>query len=278
MKPHWKLALAVLVIVLLGTLGYNAFSVKDTVPVVIQCQPPTDIKVTSSLKASADLSLTEAIGSIDTHIGSDLEANFASADPNSWLSVIKTYQWETCQFINASRCGEQSEEACRAAKQKMRDDAFAKILAIYSKQQERLGAEREKQRQARIDACSAAKVVEHEAPKSMNITGGARAPGPGFGGARQTDTRDLCHTVGDSQRILSASTTQTGCIGNRCSVTAPVFSDNHRKVCVQVTAWSDSGAFTGGGSAEYRLGVVFKDVVTPADIAQYRAACAADSS
>lgn len=126
---------------------------------------------------------------------------------------------------------------------------------------------------AKLDACVAEKVLAYETPKEMQSVGGARAAGPGFNGHRRTASEDVCVAVGPTQEIISARTEEVSCHGGRCSVTAPVITDDRKKVCVRASAWSESRRFGGGGSGQYRLIVEYKDLATPGVLESFRASC-----
>lgn len=244
--------------------------------VVLECAKPTTLDSTVGLKLGGKVSVKQAQGSIDATIGKDLKADFAAADPNSWLSIAATYQYQTCQFLNSTSCDDLPRSECLQKKQDVLNRAFDKINAQLDEERKRQDAQKEKQAAARIDACVAEKVTSYEVEVKGSTEGGARAAGPGWKGGRITDVRDVCHTVPAGQRIISASTTTLSCHGGRCSVTAPTYDDENRKVCVTTTAWSESNSGGGGGSAKYRLDYLYKKVATPEVLQQFRAACSSD--
>lgn len=69
---------------------------------VINCDEPTKIDiVTGWPRYGGNLSVKEVKGAIDIAIiGEGLKADFVSADPNNWLSIASTYQYQICQFLN----------------------------------------------------------------------------------------------------------------------------------------------------------------------------------
>lgn len=129
------------------------------------------------------------------------------------------------------------------------------------------------QEAAALAACVAAKTTEYEAEKSGSTEGGASAAAPGAGGGTKTDVRTICYSVGPDQQIVTATTTTLSCHGGRCSVTAPAYDDDRRRVCVTATAWSESKSFGGGGSGKYRLNVTYKSVASPDVVSRFEAAC-----
>lgn len=124
-----------------------------------------------------------------------------------------------------------------------------------------------------VDACVASKAREYEAVKKTQINGGASASGPGLKGGTNNGHQDVCHRVGGDQKIISALTENTCCHGGRCSVTAPIISEESHKVCVTAHAWSESKSFGGGGCAKYNLIVSYKDVATETVLAGFKAEC-----
>jgi hypothetical protein len=141
-----------------------------------------------------------------------------------------------------------------------------------------LQSEGQKFRDSKIQACVATRIDEFQVVKVNYTDGGARAPGPGLGGGRKTATEDLCYSVGPSQEIVSAKTTNLTCHGGRCSVTAPKISGDNKRVCVTTTAWSDSKSFGGGGSGQYRLEVRFRDIASEEQIRNFNVLCASETT
>lgn len=244
---------------------------------VLDCAKPTALETTTGLKVSGDISVKKAQGAVEASIGKELSADFASADPDKWISIAATYQYQTCQFINSASCGELSKSECLTKKQGMFNDAFDKINEQLNAEKEKQAAEKAKQVKIKIDSCVATKIATHETPKNTSTEGGARAAGPGWKGGRITDTKDVCHNVGANQKIISATTSSLSCHGGRCSVTAPAFHNNNTRVCVTTTAWSESKSYGGGGSAKYRLNVVYKDIATPDIINTFTSTCTSES-
>jgi hypothetical protein len=242
---------------------------------VLDCAKPTSIASTTGLKIGGDVSVKTAQGAISASLGKDLKADFAAADPNTWIAIATTYQYQTCQVLNSTSCSDLPKSACLQKKKEILNEAFDKINLQLKEERERQGAEKARQAAAKIDACVATKVAEYEVEKKHKVEGGATAKSPGSGGGKNTGTAQICHSVGPNQRVVSAATTKTSCHGGRCSVTAPVISDEQRKVCVTATAWSESKSFGGGGSGQYRLDVVYKDVATTEVVGQFRALCTA---
>lgn len=73
--------------------------------VVLDCKEPQSLEVIPGLKLGGEISVKKAQGAIDASIGKELKANFASSDPDKWISIASTYQYQMCQFINSSSCG-----------------------------------------------------------------------------------------------------------------------------------------------------------------------------
>ena len=140
----------------------------------------------------------------------------------------------------------------------------------------KLRQQQQDERQAQIEACIARKVSELEIIQTDSTDGGARAPAPGIGGGRNTATEPLCYSVGANQEIVRATTKNLTCHGGRCSVTAPLISDNNTKVCVTTSAWSESRSFGGGGSGQYRLNVEYRDKASSSNRGIFRATCSSE--
>ena len=124
-----------------------------------------------------------------------------------------------------------------------------------------------------IESCVVEKITLYESEKLDSSSGGARAKSPGLKGGKNVAVEELCHSIGPNQKIISASTEELSCHGGRCSVTAPEISQDGKKVCVTITAWSESKSFGGGGSGQYRLNVIYKNVATEDEINSFRILC-----
>lgn len=118
-------------------------------------------------------------------------------------------------------------------------------------------------RRLQIEKCVAEKVANFEIPQQKNINGGARSPSR-TGSEIPRSIVPVCLSVGPNQTIISADTANTCCHGDRCSVTAPDYSDGHRKVCVTTECWSDNKLFGGGGCGKYTLTINYKNVADDA--------------
>lgn len=243
--------------------------------VVLECAKPTTLSSTVGAKLGGNVSVKQAQGSIDATIGKDLKADFAATDPNTWLSVASTYQYQTCQFLSSASCEDLPRSECLAKKQEVLNTAFDRINAQLNEERKRQDAQKEKQAAAKVESCVAQKIATYEVEMKGSVEGGARAAGPGWKGGRITDVRQVCHSVPSGQRIVSASTTNLSCHGGRCSVTSPAYEDENRKVCVTTTAWSESNSGGGGGSAKYRLDYLYKNVATSEMQSQFKSVCAA---
>lgn len=251
---------------------------KDKVRAVIYCEKPSKLETLTGLKTSGKFSIKTVQGELEANIGEEVTAEFTSADPDKWISIAKTYQYQTCQFINSVGCEELSQTECLTIKKQMFDDAFDKINRLLKEQTNKQDAERKKQVKIKIDACVAQKVLEYEAINNASSEGGARAASPGIGGDVITDEQELCHSVGENQKITSASTSSISCHGNRCSVTAPVFTQNNAKVCVTTKAWSENRPFGAGGSGKYRLSVQYKNIATQSVINSFTITCTSENT
>lgn len=243
---------------------------------VLDCAAPTSIVIADGLKIGGNLSVKSARGVIDASLGRDLKADFAKSDPNSWISIAATYQYQICQSLNSTSCDDLPKSECLSKKKEILNEAFDKINLQLKEERERQDAAKAKQATLRIDSCIAKMVSDYESDKKASTEGGARAAAPGFAGGRNTDIRDVCYAAGPNQRIVSATTASLSCHGGRCSVTAPVIEDDYKKVCVRTTAWSESKSYGGGGSAKYRLDIVYKNVATPEVVNQMRAVCGSE--
>lgn len=266
--------------------------------VVIPCVAPTKLSETSGLKLGGNLSVKEAKGAIDSAIGREVRAEFASTDPNTWQALASSYQYQTCQFLNSTSCSDLPKSQCQEQKLRLLNESFEKINQEIRLERERRQAAEDKARserqeqerkdaekkaadaanalRARVTACIAERVGNHEAVKTVSVEGGARANSTGVGGGKNENTVDLCHAVGPNQRIVSASTEPTSCHGGRCSVSEPKITDEQRKVCVTTKAWSESNTFGAGGSGKYRLTINFMNVAGEQERARFQAACTAN--
>lgn len=269
------------VTLLLGALFY--LSACGEAKVVLKCVKPTILETIVGLKLGGNVSVKRAQGDLEATLGKDLKADFAAADPNSWMSIAAIYQYQTCQFLNSTSCDDLPKSECLSRKQEVLNKAFDKINEQLNEINEQLNEERKrqeaekaKQASVKVESCVAQKVAEYEVEKEGSSEGGARAAGPGWKGGRITDVQSVCYAAGAGQRIVSASTTSLSCHGGRCSVTAPAYEDGNRRVCVTTTAWSESNSGGGGGSAKYRLDVVYKNVAAPEMVNQFRAVCSTD--
>ena len=262
----------VLLFTLLHLTGCN-----DEVIAVLDCAKPSKLETTTGLKVSGNVSIKKAQGELETNIGKELTAEFTSADPDKWISIAATYQYQTCQFINSAGCGELSKGECLTKKQGMFNNAFDKINTQLNEQKEKQEIEKKKQVKIKVDSCVAQKKAAYEAPKNTSSEGGSRAASPGLGGGRITDERELCHSVGSNQVINSATTSSLSCHGGRCSVTSPVYTNNNTKACVTTKAWSESRSYGGGGSGKYRLNVIYKDIATQSVINSFTSTCASEN-
>ncbi len=263
-------------IVLLGAITYLIGCGETTV--VLNCTKPQSLEVISGLKLGGEVSVKKAQGAIDASIGKELKADFDSSDPDKWISIASTYQYQMCKFINSSSCGDLNKDECLTKKQGMFNGTFDKINTELKSEKERRAARVAEQLGIRVESCVASKVSEYQAHKKTSTEGGARAQGPGLKGGTRTDTRDVCHRVGSNQRIVSATTSSLSCHGGRCSVTAPSYQNNNTKACVTTKAWSESTSFGGGGSAKYRLNVVYYNVATTTIVDRFNSTCVAENS
>lgn len=243
--------------------------------VVLDCVAPEKVVETDGLNISGGISIKQAKGDIGVQLGSKLTAEFAKADASSWNYIASTYQYQTCQVVNSTGCGDLSASDCRTEKQLVLDSAFDKINKEIKSSRDRLEQAKEQDRQASIKACVAEKIALHQADKTKEVEGGARAQGPGWKGGRNTDEESVCISVGLNQQIKGATTSETCCHGGRCSVTEPMLSDGNRKVCVDTKAWSESNSGGGGGCAKYKLTVTYFDVATEEVKSGFEALCSA---
>ncbi|MBK9131245.1 MAG: hypothetical protein IPM20_06355 [Gammaproteobacteria bacterium] len=234
---------------------------------IISCAKPTELTVNEGLDIEGNLTIRDAEGKIKTALGKSLTAKFANTNPDTWMNIASTYQYQTCQLVNSISCGEQSSSDCLDKKKSILDGAYDKILEIKSKQED-----------IKISACVTDMVSNYQEPKTASTRGGATASSPGVKGGKNTQRESLCYSVGPDQEIISASTHELSCHGGRCSVTAPKISDDKKEVCVIATAWSESKAFGGGGSAQYQLNVIYKNIATTETIRNYRTTCTASLS
>jgi len=95
--------------------------------VVFECAQPQSIKVSEGLSLEGKLSVKNASGTLDANIGSELSAEFASADPNNWISIASNYQYQTCQFINSTSCDDLSKSECLEKKSELLESSYDKI-------------------------------------------------------------------------------------------------------------------------------------------------------
>lgn len=160
----------------------------------------------------------------------------------------------------------------------MFNEAFDKINAELNAEKERQAAIEAEKLRVKVASCVATKINEYQTHKNTSTEGGARAKAPGWKGGKKTDTKNVCHNVGANQKIVSATTSSLSCHGGRCSVTDPSFQNNNTRVCVTTKAWSESNSGGGGGSAKYRLNVVYYDVATTAIVDGFRSTCTAENS
>ena len=132
---------------------------------------------------------------------------------------------------------------------------------------------------AQIESCVARKISAYENVVEATTGAGivARAKSPGWRGGTKTDTKSVCYTAGPNQQIVSATKTSLSCNQHRCSATEPAYSENNRKVCINVKAWSDSASFGAGGWAEYRLDISYKNIAVPEIRERFRAECASNN-
>ncbi|MET0008408.1 MAG: hypothetical protein ABW124_13030 [Candidatus Thiodiazotropha sp. 6PLUC9] len=246
--------------------------------VVLECVAPEIIVETDGIDISGGISIKKAKGDIGVQLGSKLTAEFAKADASSWNYIASTYQYQTCQVVNSTGCGDLSPSDCRSEKQQVLDSAFDKINREINASRERLEKANKQARQESIRACIADKVALHQTDKTKQVEGGARAQGPGWKGGRKTDEKTVCISVGPNQQIKGGTTSNTCCHGGRCSVTEPMLSDGNRKICVETKAWSESKSGGGGGCAKYRLTATYFDVATEQIKSGFEAVCSAKSS
>ena len=105
---------------------------------VLECSIPTVIDVSSEYKVEGKLSVKKAQGAINTSIGKGLKAEFSVSDPNSWMSIASTYQYQTCQFINSTSCDDLSESECLDKKNEILNKAFEKINSLLKTKKDEL--------------------------------------------------------------------------------------------------------------------------------------------
>ncbi|MBK8507600.1 MAG: hypothetical protein IPL51_02855 [Candidatus Competibacteraceae bacterium] len=105
---------------------------------VINCDKPTKIDIVTGITIGGNLSVKEVKGAIDITIGEGLKADFVSADPNNWLSIASTYQYQICQFLNSSSCSDLSKSQCLDMKFRIFNQAFDKINTELKAAQEKL--------------------------------------------------------------------------------------------------------------------------------------------
>lgn len=141
--------------------------------VVLECEKPTKLEIVKGLDVGGEISVKKAKGAISAQLGKQITAEFASADPNRWISIAKTYQYQTCQLISSSRCGDLSESNCFDRKKGALDDAYDKINT-------QLNAEKEKQElfEKNVSACIKKK-TDGDLVSSFTQPGGVRCPGGG---------------------------------------------------------------------------------------------------
>lgn len=114
----------------------------------------------------------------------------------------------------------------------------------------------------RIERCVTSKVLEYEKPKSKSITGGARSDSKKNLGSIPRSKTPVCLSVGPGQTIIATEEpVNTCCHGGRCSVSAAIYSNSNKKVCINTECWSEDALYGGGGCAKYTLTIKYKNVV-----------------
>ncbi|MCG8610821.1 MAG: hypothetical protein MI864_09835 [Pseudomonadales bacterium] len=162
---HLKTAL----IVIFGCLLYGC----GKATVVFECEKPTSLEVVKGIDIGGELSLKKAKGAITAKLGEQITAEFASADPNKWISIAKTYQYQTCQLISSSSCGDLSESECFDKKKRALDEAYDKINDELKSENEKLELF-----QKNVSACIKDK-TDGVLERKFSQPGGVRCPGGG---------------------------------------------------------------------------------------------------
>ncbi|XOV87012.1 MAG: hypothetical protein ACFHX7_18890 [Pseudomonadota bacterium] len=141
--------------------------------VVFDCDKPTALEVVKGIDMGGELSLKQAQGAITARLGEQITAEFASADPNKRISIAKTYQYQTCQLINSSSCGDIPESECFDKKKEALDDAYNMINDELRSQEQKLELI-----QKNVSACIKDK-TDGVLERKFSQTGSVRCPGGG---------------------------------------------------------------------------------------------------
>jgi hypothetical protein len=140
---------------------------------VLECAKPSSLEISNGINIGGELSVKKAQGAIDAKLGKELKAEFASADPNKWISIAATYQYQTCQLINSSGCDDLSKSQCLEKKKEILNDAFEKINMELKLEKEKLELFNNK-----VSSCIDEKSKDVMV-KSFSHPGNVRCPGGG---------------------------------------------------------------------------------------------------
>lgn len=141
--------------------------------VVFECAKPTKLEVVQGIDVGGDIAIKNAKTAINVKLGQVLKTEFVSADPDKWISIAGTYQYQICQLINNTRCGDLSELECLNMKKSALNEAFDKINAEFKAEKEKLEVSQKK-----VSACIEKRTKE-VLVKSFSQPGGVRCPGGG---------------------------------------------------------------------------------------------------
>lgn len=141
--------------------------------VIIPCEKPLKLEIIKGFDVGGDISIKKASGAITAKLGSQVTAEFESTDPNRWISITKTYQYQTCQLINTLGCGDLSESECFDKKKRTLDEAYNKINAEL-----KVKEERQELFEKKVSACIKQK-TDSVLVKPFSHPGSVRCPGGG---------------------------------------------------------------------------------------------------
>lgn len=141
--------------------------------IVFDCAKPTKLEVVQGIDVGSDLSIKNAKTAINVKLGQVLKTEFVSADPNKLASIAETYQYQICQLINTTRCGDLSELECFNMKKNALNETFDKINAEFRAEKEKLELFQKK-----VSACIEKRTKE-VLVKSFSQPGSVRCPGGG---------------------------------------------------------------------------------------------------
>jgi hypothetical protein len=204
---------------------------------------------------------------------------FSSVGESGINRALEVTEYRVCVALYEDKTipGEQKARILVELRSKMQAEAEANRKARAAE-----AAADEAARRAELaekQMCFDTKVAAAQAAQTVpyNKEGGARANAPGAGGGRNTDTKKVCATLPAGYDIqASPDVHQLSCFSGRCSARPPTVTDTpagQKNVCVEVTAWSESKSFGGGGSHQVRLSGTAVKLVSDAQKAEFRSAC-----